>query len=214
VSDHSATHDVSQALYAERVATEPSTDNAHTDPRVFRTREAAIATATHLLLTQGIGAVTHLNVANESGVGRKTLYRHWATAGDLLYETVSRASFPQGARTGELRADLVRHLEALRQALVEGPLGYLIHALNERAQFDPQIASVRDRLTAEGCEPIREILRQAIRSRQLPAKINIEEAASQLEGPLFYRTLVRNEQVPGRAVKRLVDQFVALYVVE
>jgi AcrR family transcriptional regulator len=181
--------------------------SASVDPRVTRTREVALRSAQTLLLRKGLSAVTHLHVAEHSGVGRKTLYRHWPTSHDLIYETFSSANFPQAQRTGNLRADLLAHLEALRVALVDGPLSYLIHALNERATTDDNIAELRDRLTAEGCEPIREILRDAIRTKTLRARLDIEDAASHLEGPLFYRTLVRNETVPARLVTKLVDQF-------
>jgi AcrR family transcriptional regulator len=178
------------------------------DPRVVRTRETALNSARTLLIQGGIASVTHLQVAEHSGVGRKTLYRHWPTSADLLYDTFSSANFPQANRTGDLRTDLLAHLEALRQALVFGPLAYLIHALNESAANDPEIAQLRDRLTHEGCEPIRIVLRRAVRLKLLP-RIDIEEAASQLEGPLFYRSLVRNEAVSARTVRKTVDHFLA-----
>jgi AcrR family transcriptional regulator len=178
------------------------------DPRVIRTRAVAIGAARTLLIERGIGEVTHLNVAASSGLGRKTIYRHWPTKHDLLYDTFSSASFPNGVQTGDTKSDLVRHLDALRAALVHGPLKYLIHALNEKAASDPEIADLRDRLTTAGCEPIREILRQGIRSGQLP-QLDVEEAASLLEGPIFYRTLVRNETVSKRTVVKLVDRFLA-----
>jgi AcrR family transcriptional regulator len=183
----------------------------HSDPRVLKTREAALASARALLLSQGVAAITHLHVAQHSGIGRKTLYRHWPTVGELLYETFSTANFPHAKRTGDLHADLVGHLEALRRGLVDGPLVYLIHALNEKAATDPQMALMRDRLTEEGCAPLREILRDAIKARQLPQRFDVEEAAAELEGPLFYRTLVRNEKVSRRIVIRLVDRFFVIH---
>jgi Tetracyclin repressor-like, C-terminal domain len=139
------------------------------------------------------------------------MYRHWPTVDDLLYYTFSSANFPQAIQTGELRTDLVAHLEALRRGLVDGPLAYLIHALNERAASDPRIALLRDRLTEEGCQPVRDILRQAVRSKELPTRLNIEEAASFLEGPLFYRTLVRNEAVKRQVVVAIVDRFLSAH---
>jgi AcrR family transcriptional regulator len=180
-----------------------------TDPRAIRTHEAVLSAAREILVAEGLDAVTHLNVAKRSGIGRKTLYRNWPTPDALLYDTLASANFPQALQTGDLRRDLTAHLEALRQALVHGPLAYVIHALNERATFDPTIATLRDRLTNEGCEPIRDILRTAVRNGQLPKSIDIEEAAGQLEGPLFYRTLVRNDQVPAKTIKQAVSRFLA-----
>jgi AcrR family transcriptional regulator len=180
-----------------------------TDPRAIRSRLAALEAAQSLLLELGVSAVTHLSVAQRSGVGRKTMYRHWPTSEELLHDTFAATNFPQAVLTGDLRLDLIAHLEALRQGLVHGPLAYVIHALNERAATDPMIARLRDRLTEEGCEPIRQMLRQARRAKKLPARLDVDDAAAQLEGPLFYRTLVRNERVTSKAVVRIVDSFLA-----
>jgi AcrR family transcriptional regulator len=177
------------------------------DPRVLRSTEAALGAARSLLVTKGIAAVTHLNVAAASGVGRKTMYRHWPTVEALLYDTFSSANFPHAPITGNLRIDLIAHLEALRRALVDGPLKYLIHALNECASRDHEIAALRDRLTDEGCEPVRAILRAAIRDGTLPRRLDVEAAAAQLEGPLFYRTLVRNEPLTKRSTVSVVTEF-------
>ncbi len=182
------------------------------DPRVARTHETVLDAARQILLSEGLNAVTHLNLARKTGLGRKTIYRHWPTPDDLLYETLASANFPQAVRTGELRRDLLAHLEALRQALVIGPLAFIIHALNERAAIDPKIAPLRDRLTEQGCEPIRVILRTAVERKELPKTLDIEDAAGQLEGPLFYRTLVRHEPVPPKAIVRTVDTFLHSYV--
>jgi AcrR family transcriptional regulator len=174
---------------------------------VLRSTEAALGAARRLLVTEGIAAVTHLNVAAASGVGRKTVYRHWPTIEALLYDTFSSANFPHAPISGDLRVDLTAHLEALRRALVDGPLKYLIHALNECASRDLDIAALRDRLTAEGCQPVRTILRAAIRNGTLPKRLDIESAAAQLEGPIFYRTLVRNERIKKSDAVHIVAEF-------
>ncbi len=46
-----------------------------TDPRVVRTRQRALDAGARLLLETGIDAVTHAQVAEVAGVGRRTLYR-------------------------------------------------------------------------------------------------------------------------------------------
>jgi AcrR family transcriptional regulator len=187
-------------------------DEASDDPRVVKTQQVVLASARQVLVGEGLAAVTHLNIANRSGVGRKTIYRHWPTVESLLYDTLASANFPQAERTGELRADLLAHLEALRRALVDGPLAYVIHALNERAAVDTAIAELRDTLTEQGCAPIREILRDAIKRRDLPRGLDVEEAAGALEGPLFYRTLVRHEPVPAKTIVRSVDRFLREHI--
>lgn len=179
------------------------------DPRVERTRAQVLATARELFLTDGLAALTHLEVSRRSGVGRRTLYRHWPTTDDLVHDTLASADFPRGERIGDLDADLRAHLRALRRALVDGPLAFVIHALGERATIRPELRDVRDRLVTEGCAPIREILRDAIADGALPADLDVEAAAARLEGPLFYRALVLAEPIPESAVDDLVDAFLA-----
>ncbi|GAA3803074.1 TetR/AcrR family transcriptional regulator [Cellulomonas soli] len=56
------------------------------DPRLARTREAALTAATDLLAEYGMTALTHQNVAARAGLGRATVYRHWPTTVDLLLD--------------------------------------------------------------------------------------------------------------------------------
>lgn len=155
----------------------------------------------------GLDAVTHLELSRRSGVGRKTIYRHWPTTDDLVHATLDSMNLPHAARTGDLQTDLVAHLEALRGALVDGPLAFVIHALAERSTVQPSLQPVRRRLIEEGCQPIRDILHDAIESGELLTSVDIEQAAGELEGPLFYRVLVLDEAVTASAVTETVTAF-------
>ena len=89
------------------------------DPRVARSRMKALASARDLFSREGLDAVTHLRVAEASGLGRKTLYRHFPQPVDLLRATLSTAEFPRAPVTGDLQRDLRGHLESLRRALLD-----------------------------------------------------------------------------------------------
>src|SRR5260221_200256 len=65
-----------------------------TDPRATRSREAILAAAFDLLAREGPGAITHQRVAQQAGVGRATVYRHWAAPEDLLRDVLFSAGLP------------------------------------------------------------------------------------------------------------------------
>lgn len=140
-------------------------------------------------------------------MGRRTLYRHWPDQDALLHDVLAGADYPVTERTGDLRADLAAHLEALRRALVDGPLRYVVLALNERAAVRPDLRELRDRLTARGCAPLRDLLTDAVADGRLPEGLDLEWAVSAVEGPLFYRSLVAGEAVPADAVAPVVEAF-------
>ena len=58
------------------------------DPRAVRSREAMLAAARRLLAEEGLDAVTHQRVAQEAGVGRATVYRHWPRTDQLLLDAM------------------------------------------------------------------------------------------------------------------------------
>jgi AcrR family transcriptional regulator len=177
-----------------------------TDPRALRTRARVLAGAQELLLHRGIDAVTHLEVARATGVGRRTLYRHWPDRTSLLHDTLATSDHPHAPITGVLRDDVRAHLEALRRALVDGPLAYVVLALNERARVDPELVPLRDRLTEAGCAPLRSLLVGAVERGDLPADTDVDEHLAALEGPLFYRVLVRAERPGTEVVRGIVDR--------
>lgn len=168
------------------------------DPRVERTRRAVLHGARELMLESGLDAVTHLLVAERSGVARRTLYRHWPTRGDLLYDVLAGASFPTYPRTGDVLRDVREHVLQLRDALVDGPLAHIVMALGERSRADPELAALRDELVGEGCAPLRDLLVDARDRGALltDAPDDIETIVAEIEGPLFYVVCVRG-QVPS-----------------
>src|SRR5436189_295389 len=85
-----------------------------TDPRAARSRETILAAAYNLLAREGPGAITHQRVAQQAGVGRATVYRHWAAPDDLLRDVLYTAELPffatpAGTRPAAHRGHRRRH---------------------------------------------------------------------------------------------------------
>lgn len=179
------------------------------DPRIARTRERALAAAQDLLVAEGVDAVTHARVAAESGVGRRTLYRHWPDARSLLHATLSLTAAPTPEPGEDLRTSLLTHLRALDEALVRGPLTYVLAALAERAEHDHGFAELRDDLVAAGCAPLRTRLARAAARGELPPGLDVTAALAALEGPIVYEALLHGRSLGPVRLARLVDRFLA-----
>src|SRR5258708_36015183 len=88
------------------------------DPRVMRSRQAALSTVQEILAEQGWTGVTPVAVAARSGVGRTTLYRHWPDGASLIHDAIDQLiGQARSPRSGELRAALISEVNALRALL-------------------------------------------------------------------------------------------------
>lgn len=167
------------------------------DPRIARTRRAALGAGRALALREGLDAVTHTRVARESGVGRRTLYRHWPTSQDLLRDSLADVEMPRGPDTGDVMADLVTHLRSLSTALDEGDLGQVLHVLAERASADPMFAELRDELHEMGLAPIRQLVEEGQGQHALPTHVDPELLCAMLEGPILHRHQMQRRPTPS-----------------
>src|SRR6266702_4486292 len=106
-----------------------------TDPRAARSREAILAAAYDLLAREGPGAITHQRVAQQAGVGRATVYRHWAAPEDLLRDVLFSAELPFFATPAlPLRPWLHAELRQLADELALPAVASLAIALMEQTR--------------------------------------------------------------------------------
>src|SRR5258707_11977979 len=106
-----------------------------TDPRAARSREAILPAAYDLLAREGPGAITHQRVAQQAGVGRATVYRHWAAPEDLLRDVLFSAELPFFATPAlPLRPWLHAELRQLADELALPAVASLALALMEQTR--------------------------------------------------------------------------------
>lgn len=177
------------------------------DPRAVRSRAAALGAARDLLVEQGWPGITHVAVAERSGVGRTTLYRHWPDTPALIRDTLAHhIAVAHTEPTGDLRADLVRELEAGRAMLHEPTTDRAIRLVVERSAVDAAYAGMKDALYRAGTRVLREIV-EAAGARGQIRELDPDIAVDQLFGPLFFRRLLANRSVPDSYVPEVVDAF-------
>jgi AcrR family transcriptional regulator len=182
------------------------------DPRVMRSRQAALSAVQEILAEQGWTGVTPVAVAARSGVGRTTLYRHWPDVASLIHDAIDqRIGQARSPRSGELRADLISELNGLRTLLYDRASEHTMRAVLERAPFDPAFASLKEKLYRSGSAGFRKILRAATKTGDLPAGLDIPSTIDRLAGPLFYRRLFAGLDVDETYVEAVVDSVLRLH---
>jgi AcrR family transcriptional regulator len=185
------------------------TEPERLDPRAQRTRAAALDAARVLLATEGRDAVTPSRVAEVSGVGRATVYRHWPEPLALLVEAATPPPAPDvPAPSGDLAVDLTARLDALRRGLEGAPLAAVFSMLIEQAEHQTELERLQQDLVESGSAPLRALLRDAVRRGVLP-RLDEERAVETLVAPLFYRRFVSRRPIPARLTAKLVADFLA-----
>jgi AcrR family transcriptional regulator len=184
------------------------------DPRVLRSRQAALSAVQEILAEQGWTGVTHVSVAARSGVGRTTLYRHWPDVASLIHDAIDqRIGQARSPRSGELRDDLISELNGLRQLLHDRASEHTMRAVLERAPFDPAFAALKKTLYDSGSAGFRTILRAAVKSGELPSGLDTVFMIEQLAGPLVYRRLFAGLNINEAYVEAVVDSVLRVYAI-
>src|SRR5690349_12593782 len=176
-----------------------------TDPRAARSREAILAAAFDLLAREGPGAITHQRVAQQAGVGRATVYRHWAAPEDLLRDVLYTAELPFFATPAlPLRSWLQAELRQLADELALPAVASLAIALMEQtrpggvgARPHRHVTAITERLAAA--------FTLAVDTGELDKPPAPPLAAAQLIGPLVYRTTLQAAPVPDRLLTAVID---------
>ena len=182
------------------------------DPRVDRTRAAVLETVKAILLEEGWDAVTHLRVAERSGVGRTTIYRHWPERTTLLHEALINETLAiHAAPSGDLRHDLVAELEAIRDELVERNMGRVLAALVDRAEWDPELHRLKVALAKDGLSVLRQLLQSGKDRGELRPGLDVDLAVAQLVGPIIYRRLISTETISSTTSQAVVDDFLTAH---
>jgi AcrR family transcriptional regulator len=190
-------------------STQPATSE---DPRVVHTRKVVLAAAMDLLRDEGHEAVTPLRIADATGIARTTIYRHWPERRDLIADAIE-AHRPdwQLESTGDVRSDLVRHLERVVERLNAGPLPPFFVTLIERAEHDEEFAELHCRLAEGRAGPLVAALEAAIDRGELPGALDVSAAVAAIDGPVFYRRLISREPLTDDFVAGVVDGFLARF---
>jgi AcrR family transcriptional regulator len=178
------------------------------NPQVQRTQGLMLDAAGDLLTESGPEAVTHLRVAEEAGVARATVYRHWPNRADILLDLL---------RTGANR-DLVtpdpdlpvteRVASGLRIAAtaLAGDSGRALSAMIGLAEWDDAVSDALKQIVDFGPGMLRSVLSIGVDRGELNPETNVDLLADRLIGPLILRRLLYHDDITDAYVDRLVSE--------
>lgn len=159
------------------------------------------------LSESGYGALTIESVARRAGVGKATIYRHWADKITLIadaFKLLQRQRDPELV-TGTPREKLERVLRHVANVVADSPFSSCLPALIEGAERDRAVRRFHHHFQAEARKPLIELISGGIATRDFPARTDPEIAAFALLGTIFFCRLMTNAPFPEERVPALID---------
>jgi len=184
-------------------------------PRLGRRRDPSrdadiLDAAIEVLAEEGYDGMTIDMVAARAKAGKATLYRRWASKGELVIDAVAcmkKSDFDLDhlPDTGTLRGDLVAMIkprsieEAEKKLQVMGGLMSMLTRSPELSEaIDAAIIEPRAQLN-------RALLRRAIERGEIPADVDVDSLALVTPAMAAYRTLVLKKPVDREFLLSLID---------
>ncbi|GIG40559.1 TetR/AcrR family transcriptional regulator [Cellulomonas phragmiteti] len=178
----------------------------HDDPRYLRSREAIVAAAREVLLTHGPGALTHARVAEQAGIARATVYRHWPRSDQLLSEAMATVPMPFfDAPASPTRDWLVRELTTLAQQLGHHDVRVVATTLASAALWEDDMDARRARFADLLASRLADALDDARARGEVDLHTDPRDAAALVIGPLYYRATIERGTTDEHVVATLVD---------
>ncbi|MGW0709430.1 TetR/AcrR family transcriptional regulator [Streptomyces sp. NPDC002643] len=185
---------------------------ASADPRALRSRAAALAAATELLVEGGPERVTHAAVAERAGIGRATVYRHWPDVQSLLLDTLTTEASPLlMLGDGPIRDALVTELRRQIHWLNQPVSASVVAAVIERAERDEGVRRIREEMFGRADEHFVSRLDTAVERGELRpgAQDHERELVSRIIGPLLFQRFMLGARLDDDMVVRTVDMALA-----
>ena len=177
--------------------------------RTTRVRQIVIDTAAGLLIREGAGAVTAVRIAEDTGVARTTIYRHWPDTTALLLDAIDQIVRPHVPTTisDDLGADLLVALTNLQMRMRKRPFRFVFTALLDHANRDQKLVAAQRRFVSGVLQPVRDIIAAALQRGDLPSTVHVETASAQLAGPLFLQHVMLRSTISEELISGTITQF-------
>lgn len=166
-------------------------------------REAILDTTSRLVADRGLLSVTMSEIAEETGIGRATLYKYFPDVEAILSAWHERQIQAHLTSLAEVRdgagGDARSRLETVLEA-------YALIALESRAHHDTELAALlhRDNKVVHAEHQLRGLVREMILEGVLEGTIRDDVGADELAGYCVYALAGAGAMGSKAAVRRLV----------
>ena len=162
------------------------------NPQVQRTKSHILETTLNLLAESGYRDVTIDLISVRSKVSRSTIYRHWPSLNDLLFDAFAgMVGEPfESPDTGDYKTDLLVIQKQYAKSLDTQRWVRILPSLIEIAENDDHFAELLATMVENARKTTKSILAQAKKSGQIPKKTNLDWATDIISAPLTYRALL------------------------
>ncbi len=170
-----------------------------------------IEAASDLLVADGPGAITHVNVASAARVSRTTVYNHWPTREDLLRATIDsigRVKPSESDLTGPIRADLHALCEHLVVDLLDDQRASMIANMMERALHDSTVVTVRDEFVGLFEQAFRAAFERAIERGELRPDVDVRRSMASIVGSFVFARFMSSDGFDRAYADDIIDEFV------
>lgn len=184
------------------------------DPRITRSKERILAACRDLLREGGPSALTIDAVVERSGVSRMTIYRHWPSREALVVAgfqaLVPRPGPPPSPDVADPVHALTQAVVAYGREFAEAEWADAMPGLLEYSRMHPDAAQIWIDFAEARGQHLAGLLTECIESGAL-AGVEIDQAISQLMGPIAFRRFLSFEPITDEFCSSLVQDLVAAH---
>lgn len=163
------------------------------DRRNERSRQAILAATIALISELGYDRTSVEAIAKRAGVGKQTIYRWWPSKGAVALEALndSLATVVDFRDSGDILADLRRHMKDVTQLLCSTEIGPVIQGLIAASQSDPSLSRAHLELVLKPADDFwHDRIARAQESGEIRADADADAIVDMLFGAMYFRLLL------------------------
>jgi AcrR family transcriptional regulator len=182
-----------------------SSQQAAGRPRSEEAHQAILDATLELLVEVGFSALTVEGVASRAGVGKATIYRRWPSKLPLVVEAFGQLPGFEEVDSGSVADDLKQMLRGYFQAFNSTPLATVLPSLAGERTHNPELSELFDPVSKQRRQPLLRALQRGVARGELPAELDLEQAADLVVGPIAVSLFFRGGRLQPKMVGPMVD---------